>query len=406
MNRTLRIGVLRETKKPIDRRVAITPQQGLQILNTYPNVSIYIQPSAIRCYSDSEYGDAGFSLTENLNDCDILIGVKEVAISTLIPNKSYLFFSHTAKKQTYNRKLLQEILKQNITLIDYEYLTNKKGDRLVAFGYWAGIIGAYKAIRAIGLRTGKFQLPPSGIWNGHDDMCQHLKKIELAPQKILITGSGRVAKGAMQTMKILNIKEVNPQEFLTLKFDEPVVCQLNSSDYVERLNGESYNKEHFHKYPELYRSKFKPFSKQADVFIACHYWNPKSPKFLSANDYKDDDFKISVIADISCDINEPIPSTLRATTSTSPFYDYDRFNEEEAIPFVDKQNLTVMAVDNLPGELPREASDDFGQILVNQIYSALLGEDTKGIIERASITKEGKLGSHFSYLQDYVYKMA
>lgn len=233
-------------------------------------------------------------------------------------------------------------------------------------------------------------------------MCQCLKNIELDHQKILITGSGRVAKGAMQIIKVLNIKEVNPQEFLTLKFEEPVVCQLNSKDYVERLDGEAYNKEHFHKHPELYRSKFKPFSKQADIFIACHYWNPKSPKFLSANDYKDDDFKISIVADISCDINEPIPSTLRATTATSPFYDYDRFNEEEAIPFVDKRNLTVMAVDNLPGELPREASDDFGQILINQIYSALLSEDTDGIIERACITKEGKLGNHFSCLQDYV----
>jgi alanine dehydrogenase len=402
MIRSTKIGVLRETKTPIDRRVALTPQQGLLLLRSYPDVSIFIQPSDVRCYSDSEYRDAGFFLTEDLKDCDILIGVKEVEISTLIPNKSYLFFSHTAKKQTYNRKLLQEILKQNINLIDYEYLIDKKGDRLVAFGYWAGVIGAYKAVRAIGLRTGKFQLPPSRTCNGLDDMYQHLKNIKLDPQKILITGTGRVAKGAMQIMKVLNIKEVTPQEFLRLKFEEPVVCQLSSKDYVERLDGESYSREHFHKYPELYRSKFKSFSKRTDTFIACHFWNPKSPKFLSVNDYKDEDFRISIIADISCDINDPIPSTLRATTATSPFYDYDRFNEKEAIPFVDKQNLTVMAVDNLPGELPREASDDFGHILINQIYSALLSEDTDGIIERASITKEGKLGNHFSYLQDYV----
>ncbi|MGB5988979.1 MAG: hypothetical protein WBG43_04505 [Marinifilaceae bacterium] len=173
------IGVLRETKTPIDRRVALTPQQGLLLLRSYPDVSIFIQPSDIRCYSDAEYRDAGFFLTEDLRDCDILIGVKEVEISTLIPNKSYLFFSHTAKKQTYNRKLLQEILKQNINLIDYEYLIDKKGDRLVAFGYWAGVIGAYKAVRAIGLRTGKFQLPTLRSCNGLEEMYQHLKNIEL-----------------------------------------------------------------------------------------------------------------------------------------------------------------------------------------------------------------------------------
>lgn len=402
MIKATRIGVLRETKTPIDRRVALTPQQGLLLLKSYPDVSIFIQPSDIRCYSDAEYRDAGFFLTEDLKDCDILIGVKEVEISTLIPNKSYLFFSHTAKKQAYNRKLLQEILKQKINLIDYEYLLDKKGDRLVAFGYWAGVIGAYKAVRAIGLRTNKFQLPPCVTCNGLDDMFQHLKNIELDNHRFLITGTGRVAKGAMQIMNVLNIKEVSPQEFLRLKFEEPVVCQLSSKDYVERLDGEPYNREHFHKYPELYRSKFKSFSKRADTFIACHFWSPKSPKFLSVNDYKEDDFKISIIADISCDINEPIPSTLRATTVSSPFYDYDRFKEEEVTPFIDKRNLTVMAVDNLPGELPREASDYFGHILINKIYSALLSEDTDGIIERASITKEGKLGNHFSYLQDYV----
>jgi len=299
MIRPTRIGILRETKNPPDRRVAITPQQGIHLLRSYPNINIFIQPSDIRCYSDAEYRKAGFFLTEDLRECDILIGVKEVAIPTLIPNKKYLFFSHTAKEQSFNRKLLQEVLKRHITLIDYEYLCDENRKRVVAFGYWAGIVGAYKALRARGVRTDSFDLPPAIRCHDLAEMHRHLKDVSLKPIKILITGNGRVAKGAMKTIAVLNIKKVSPNEFLTEKFDEAVVCQLASKDYVERLDGKPYNKNHFHNYPELYRSSFKPYSKVADMFIPCHYWNPKAPKFLSPEDYKEDDFKISIIADIS-----------------------------------------------------------------------------------------------------------
>ena len=219
MIRPTRIGVLRETKNPPDRRVAITPKQGIHLLKSYPNISIFIQPSDIRCYSDSEYRKAGFFLTEDLRECDILIGVKEVAIPTLIPNKKYLFFSHTAKEQAYNRKLIQEIISRNITLIDYEYLCNQSGERVVAFGYWAGVVGAYKALRARGVRTDFFDLPPASSCKDMEDMYDHLKQVQLRPIKILVTGGGRVAKGAMQTIRVLNIREVTPSEFLNQEFD-------------------------------------------------------------------------------------------------------------------------------------------------------------------------------------------
>jgi len=404
MIRPTRIGVLRETKNPPDRRVAITPQQGLHLLKTYPNISIFIQPSDIRCYSDAEYRKAGFFLTEDLRECDILIGVKEVAIPTLIPNKKYLFFSHTAKKQVSNRKLLQEILNRNITLIDYEYLCNKKGNRVVAFGYWAGVVGAYKALRARGVRTDFFDLPPASSCKGMEDMYDHLKQVQLRPIKILVSGGGRVAMGAMQTIGVLNIREVTPSEFLNQEFDEPVVCRLDPEHYVERMDGEPFDLHHFFAHPQMYQSSFKPFTKATDLFIACHYWDPQSPKFMTPEDYKVEDFRISVIADVSCDLNGPIPSTIRASTIADSFYGYDRFTQEEAIPFVDKRNVTVMAVDNLPGELPREASDDFGQALIENVFTALLGNDDDKIIEDACITKDGKLTPPFSYLENYVYE--
>ncbi|WP_461631855.1 NAD(P)-dependent oxidoreductase [Labilibaculum euxinus] len=402
MKKRIRIGVLRETKNPPDRRVAIPPLTGLQILNKYPNVSIFIQPSDIRCFTDSEYREQGYFLTDDLRDCDILIGVKEVSIPTLIPNKTYLFFSHTAKQQPYNRELLQQIIKRNITLIDYEYLTDNKHQRLVAFGHWAGVVGAYKALRARGVRTDFFDLPPASYCKDMEEMYLHLKKVSLKPIKILITGGGRVAMGAMQTLRVLNLKEVTPEQFLHESFNEPVVCRIDPEYYVERKDRGVFNLQDFYENPEQYRSIFKPFTKVTDLFIACHYWDPKSPKFLLPEDYKEDDFKISVIADVSCDLNGPIASTLRASTIASSFYGYDRFNEEEAIPFVDKKNVTVMAVDNLPGELPRDSSIDFGEALYQNVYEALLDDDSDGIIERATIAKDGRLTPQFAYLHAYL----
>ncbi|WP_101260110.1 NAD(P)-dependent oxidoreductase [Labilibaculum filiforme] len=402
MNKKIRIGVLRETKNPPDRRVAIPPVTGLQILNKYPHVSIYIQPSDIRCFTDSEYREQGYFLTDDLRDCDILIGVKEVAIPTLIPNKTYLFFSHTAKEQLYNRELLQQIINRNITLIDYEYLKNSKNKRLVAFGHWAGVVGAYKALRARGVRTDFFDLPPASACKDMEEMYMHLKKISLKPIKILLTGGGRVAMGAMQTLRVLNLKEVTPTQFLHENFNEPVVCRIDPEHYVERIDGAVFSVQDFYENPTLYRSTFKPFTKVTDLFIACHYWDPKSPKFLKPEDYKEEDFKISVIADVSCDLNGPIASTLRASTIASSFYGYERFTEEETIPFIDKRNVTVMAVDNLPGELPRDSSIDFGEALYQNVYDYLFGEDPDGVVERATIAKGGQLTAHFAYLQAYL----
>jgi len=405
MMRPTRIGVLRETKNPPDRRVAITPEQGLHLIKTFPNINIFIQPSDIRCYTDAEYRKAGFFLTEDLRECDILIGVKEVTIPTLIHNKTYLFFSHTAKKQAHNRKLLQAVLKRNITLIDYEYLCDKNNKRVVAFGYWAGVVGAYKALRARGMRTDSFDLPPVSSCHNMDEMYKHLKTISLKPIKILLTGGGRVAMGALQTIRVLHIKEVSPEEFLNNEYSEPVVCRLDPEDYVERIDGSEFNLQHFYNNPQTYRSTFKRFTKFADLFIACHYWDPNSPKFMIPEDYKENDFNISVIADISCDTQGPIPSTLRPSTIASSFYGYDRYTEEETIPFIDKKNVTVMAVDNLPGELPRESSKDFGNALIEHVFTALLSETDDEIIQKACITKAGQLTPNFSYLQDYVYKI-
>ncbi len=402
MARKVKIGVLRETKVPPDRRVAITPANAVEVVKRFPDVEIFVQPSSMRCYSDEEYRYLNIPLKEDLSDCDLLIGVKEVSVDSLIPNKDYLFFAHVAKKQPYNRELLQVIVEKNIRLIDYEYLTDNNGTRLVAFGRWAGIVGAYNGLRARGLRTDYFQLKPANECLDMDEMYAGLKMIKLKPIKILVSGGGRVANGAMETLRVLNLEEVSPKDFLAKTYDDAVICRVDPWDYVRRKDEEEFELNHFFNNPEEYESTFKRFTQVTDMYVACHYWDPKSPVFFTKEDMKDESWRVSIIADVSCDIKDPIPSTVRASTIVSPFYGYNRFEEREVTPFISPENITVMAVDNLPGELPRNASADFGENLIDKVYHALVNGDSNGEIRRATITDKTGLTKKYSFLQPYL----
>lgn len=401
MTEKVKIGIVKETKCPPDKRVPLIPSQIAELKVQYPNVEVFIQPSKIRGYKDEEFYKNDIKLQDDLSHCDILIGVKEIKPKALIENKTYMFFAHVAKEQAHNRKLLQEIIKKNITLIDYEYLTNDKGKRVVAYGHWAGVVGAYNGLRAYGMRSGKFNLEQAYSLKTMDRMYVELKKVNFNHTKILLTGGGRVAKGALQTLGQLNIKEVTPEDFLTKEFNEPVLCRLDPVHYVKHKSNPEFELKDFYKNPKEYDSIFKKYTKVADVYMACHYWDTKSPKFINKEDYLDPEFNIKVIADISCDVGGPIDSTLRPTKITDPFYDYNPLTGEEAEPFSDSKNVTVMSVDSLPGELPRNSSEDFGGKLLNIVLPSLLGED-KAMIERATIVKNGKLTERFSYLQDFV----
>lgn len=401
MSKKLKVAILKETKTPPDKRVAIAPKQAIELLAKFDNVELFIQPSDIRAYKDSEYSDLGLNVVEDISHCDILIGVKEVHIPELIANKTYLFFSHTAKEQEYNRPLLQTFLNNNIKMLDHEYFTNEKGMRLVAFGNWAGLVGAYNGLMALGKRTGAFNLKRAVDCHDIQEVKEQLKNIKVPQRKFLITGGGRVAHGAMEILETAGIKQVSPEDFLNKDFDEAVYAQLDPQYYVERIDGSEFDLHHFFKNPKMYKSTFKPFTKVADVYVACHFWDEDSPKFITKEDYQDTDFNISVIADVSCDIADPIASTLRPSEIANPFYGYNKITGEEGEAF-DLNNITVMAVDNLPGEVPRDASVDFGKGLIDKVFPALFGEDSTRIIERATITENGKLGKHFQYLKDFV----
>jgi saccharopine dehydrogenase (NAD+, L-lysine-forming) len=407
MEKTLKIGILRETKNPPDRRVPLTPPQIVALQEIYPFTEFFVQPSDIRCYSDEEYEYLDIPLKEDLSDCNILMGVKEVDKRTFIPGKTYMFFAHVAKKQPHNREMFREMSDRHLRLIDYEYLTTDKGERVVAFGRWAGIVGAYNGLRARGIKTNRFKLKPAHQCRELDEMWAGLRLIELKPGlKILVTGTGRVANGAMETLSVCNIVQVTPEDFLNREFEIPVMCQIGPEYYTSHKNNRPFSFTHFIKHPDEYESAFLPFTKVTDILITGHFWDPRSPVFFTKQDMKSSGFRISVIADISCDVNGPIPSTLRATTIADPFYGYNPYLETEEQAFTRPSNITVMSIDNLPGELPRDASADFGkQLMKNTLHDLLSGVDSP-MIRRATILKDGELTLAFNYLGDYLRSQA
>lgn len=398
----LTIGILREGKMPHDKRVPFTPQQCAEILHAYPEVSLLIQPCEYRCYSNDEYKDFGLTLQEDLSSCDILLGIKEVPKQDFIAGKTYLFFSHTIKKQAHNKAMLQEAMRKQLTLLDYECLTDEQNNRILGFGRYAGIIGAYSGIVGYGIKYDLFHLKQANECRDRIELDEEIKRVRLPNMKILVTGGGRVANGAMEILGALKVRKVTPYEFVHYSFREPVYTQVHSKDYNAAKDGTAWNSEHFYANPSEYRSTFAQYLPHTDLLIHCAFWHPQAPVLFSLEEMKNTtNFHISVIADITCDINGSIPSTQRASTIDHPYYGFNPQTLKEDVPF-SRHTITVMAVDNLPCELPRDASEDFGKNMIERVFPSLIGEDSMGIIERASILKNGALNGKFTYLQDYV----
>jgi alanine dehydrogenase len=396
----IKIGIIREEKNPPDRRVAIIPSQAYQLMVQYDELLIKAAASAHRCYTDDEYREMGVPVKEHVDDCAILLGVKEVPVDKLVANKTYLFFSHTIKKQPHNRKLLQEVLKKKIRLIDYECLTDERGERIIAFGRFAGIVGAHNGLMAYGNRTGYFHLPRAFTFRNLNALFAYYKQVTLPPVKIVITGGGRVARGAMEVMFHLNIKRITSEAFLKNTFNEPVFVQLDSDDLYFRKDGRRLPVEDFYQNPQEYICNFKPYYQTADIMINAIYWNPAAPVFFTRQEMKSSSFKIKTIADISCDINGSVPATIRATTIENPVMGYNPHTESEELPY-QPHVIDIMAIDNLPNELPRDASECFGEKMLSVVVPELL-KPYSSMIERATIAQNGKLTDRFAYLSDYV----
>ncbi|MBK9526096.1 MAG: alanine dehydrogenase [Bacteroidetes bacterium] len=403
-SKKIKIGIIREGKVPHDKRSPFTPEQCPRILQEFPNLELVVQPSEWRSFKDSEYEAFGIKVQEDLSDCDVLMGVKEVPKPDLIEGKKYFFFSHTIKKQPHNRELLKTLLAKKIQMIDYECLVDKHDNRIIGFGRFAGIVGAYNGIMAYGLKYNLFDLKPAQLCHDKKELFKELEKVRLPNIKIVVTGGGRVANGACETMGALDLRKVTPYEFMNYTFREPVYVQLHSEDYYDAKDGSAFSSWDFHHHPQEYRCRFSDpvsFAGVTDLLIHCTFWDPRADILFTKARMRDPDFRISVIADVTCDLNGSIPSTTQATTIDDKFYGYDPMSEKVVEAF-GKQSITVMAVDNLPCELPRDASDGFGKHLMERVLPSLLGDDSDGVIDRASITKDGNLMPRFEYLRDYV----
>jgi hypothetical protein len=395
----IRIGLIKEGKIPADNRVALTPAQCKWIQKNAPAIRVVVQSSANRCFSDREYLSAGTELKEDLSDCDILLGIKEVPVDQLITGKTYMFFSHTKKKQPQNQQLLRAILDKDIRLVDYECLEHEDGQRIIGFGFFAGIVGAHNGMMAYGDRTGLFKLERVYKQRSFRELIHTYFGLRLPNVKIAVAGSGRVAHGVLEIMNLMGIHEVEPDDYLVRRFSYPVYTQLKGADlYQDKITG-NYKRLDFHEHPEKYNCKFLPYSQQTDILMNGVYWEKNIPRMFEKEDVKSEDFIIQTIADITDDVNGSIPINLGDQTIENPVYGVDKITLEKTAPY-QKNSIDIMAVGNLPNELPRDASRYFGEQLIKHVLEDLIGNSSV-IIERATMAKDGKLTPHFEYLKDY-----
>ena len=401
----INIGIIREGKIPPDFRVPLNPAQCIKLQQQFANVRITVQRSPIRCFADHQYAELGICVQEDLSHCDIILGVKEVPKEALIANKTYLFFSHTIKKQSYNQALLQEIVRKKIRLIDYEVLKNTHNKRVIGFGRYAGIVGTYNAFLAYGLKTGLYALKAAHLCSDRTEVEKELKKVILPKNfRATLTGFGRVGNGAREILALLPIKEVSDEAYINQTFEEPVFTHLDTHQYFERSKDGGFDKSEFYAKPDLYQSKFGQFADNSELYIPCHYWSAKSPKILTQSMLKSPSCKLKVVADISCDVKGPIACTIRSSKIGASIYGYNPMTDGE-VDFMQDNAIAVMAVDNLPCELPKDASSDFGAELIEHVIDNLLGPDTENMIYGATITtKDGKLNSPYEYLSNYAFK--
>ena len=397
----MKIGIIREEKNPPDSRVTLNPKQCKMLLDQ--GLDIVVQPSDVRCFSDNDYKNEGVPLSNDLSDRHILIGVKEVPISSLLSDKTYFFFSHTIKEQPYNQKLLKAIIDKGIKLIDYEVLTNETGARVIAFGKFAGMVGAHNGIWTYGKRSGEFDLPRMKDLYDYEEAKKFYKGLSLPNFKVALTGTGRVAQGAAQVLDDMGIQKVRPIDYVLKSFDHPVYTQLNSFYYAERKDGKVFDDvKDFYQNPDDYDSDFDHFLPMTDIMINGIYWDNAAPAFFTKNQMKSPEFGIKVIADVTCDIApvSSIPSTLRATTIADPVFGYDPISHSEVSPF-GRNSIDMMTIDNLPNELPRDASSAFGEMFIEHVIPQLHDEKSE-MLENATIALEGQLGPKFQYLQNYL----
>lgn len=397
------LGLIREDKVPADNRVALTPSQCKWLQNQFSDIKIVVQSSFNRCYSNKEYQMAGVTISDDIQGCDILLGIKEVPAEKLLENKTYLFFSHTKKLQPNNQKMFQTIIQKKSTLIDYECLEHEDGTRIIGFGFFAGIVGAHNGIMCYGERTGLFHLERVYKQRSFRELIHSYFGLKLPNLKIAVTGSGRVAHGVLEIMNLMGIHEVEPDQYLSREFQYPVYVQLKGADLYAHKEKGTYSRDHFHDFPEQYTSIFKPYLAQTDILMNGVYWDKQIPRLFEKKDVTQPSFRIKTISDITDDIHGSIPINYGDQDIFNPVYGVDRTTLEKTAPYL-PHSTDIIAVGNLPNELPRDASRYFGEQLIKHILPKLLQlEPDDGTLKRATLIQKGEITSGYSFMKEYGY---
>ncbi len=395
------IGLSKERKNPPDNRVALSPIQCIALQQRYPEVQVVVESSPARCFSDEAYREVGIQVVDSLEHCDVIFNIKEVPSEALIAGKTYFFFSHTIKKQPYNRTMLQSILQKNITLIDYEVLRYETGARVLGFGRYAGVVGTYNGLLVYGKKHGLFTLKPAHESKNYADILTQLLRVDLPNMRIVITGGGRVSQGALDLLRAIQIREVTPNQYLHIEYNEPVFVQLNSPDLYVHPTLKQWDTKHFYQHHGEYISQFKGYAACTDLLVNGIYWTEDLPRLFETEDTQDPEkFKPTVIADISCDVEGSVPITYKATSIKDPVIGWSRRTLSPCEPYTE-DSVDVMAVGNLPNELPKDASEEFGEMLLQLVMPEFLSEKSR-LIQEATITQSGNLTAHFQYLSDFV----
>jgi alpha-aminoadipic semialdehyde synthase len=430
---SFKIGIRREDKNKWERRVPIIPKHIKKLYSKY-GIDTIIQPSKIRIFSDEDYKSVGATVNEELST-SLVFAVKEIPIDFIKPKTTYVFFSHTIKGQKHNMPMLKKMMKLGCNLIDYEKIADEKGRRLVFFGKFAGLAGMLDTLWAFGqrMKSRGFDSPFSEIkktidYKDLDEAKKHLEIIgekiknegyseKLAPLIVGFAGYGNVSMGAQEILDILPVEEILPKNISEIQnnFSNKLIYKIvfKEEDIVKPISeNNKFDLQEYYTKPELYKSVFHNYIDKLSILMNCIYWTKKYPRLVTKKYLKENysnHFKLQVIGDISVDINGAIEFTEKVTTPDSPVFVYNPIREE-IIDGFQSDGVVLMAVDNLPCELPKESSKAFSNSLLSFIPSIATADFSVDFdelklpheIKKALILHHGKLTPDYSYINKYL----
>jgi len=431
------IGIRHEDKYKMERRVPIVPKH-VEWLVKHQNIDIVVQSSEKRVFKDDEFTKAGAKVAKELKRCPIIFGVKEISISAFEENKTYIFFSHVIKGQKYNMPMLKKMMEMKCNLIDYEKVADEQNKRLIFFGKYAGLAGMINSFWALGLRLKYYgyeskllKIKQACHYHSLAEAKEDISAIgqliaengipeEMLPFTIGFTGYGNVSQGAQEICGLLPIKEISPEKLLSLKHRKKLPNNIiykvifKEEHLVEPIDStHEFELQDYYNHPEKYKGVFEKYIPHLSMLMNCMYWDEKYPKLITKENlkkmYSKGKPKLTVIGDITCDIDGSIECTTKPAKIEDPIYVYNPFTDQTTSGY-EGEGILDMAVDILPSELPRDSSFGFSDVLVNFVKPIAIADydlpfeeiDLPKAIKKALILLKGELTPNYKYLEEHV----